>query len=247
MTSLRTKNALTSAPPASAAQAIGSAPIVIPPTAVASQSRAWAATSSAERQEAGRAAGSRAWRRPGTGRCGRSSARPRRSRARGRAARRPGARGRSSMQSSDIAAAHASRRARPISGAVIHRVLVACRRWSAAALVIASFAHVRARPDSPAHPSTSRTRSSPAVDDDRAGSGTSQHGTAAALHRRRRQHPDLAVPLARADRQPVGAARDSRPCSPCWSTGSGSGYLARFSQRPRADARRGDRMRTAPQ
>ena len=40
LASLRTKNAFTSAPPASAAQAIGSAPIVIPPTAVACHSSA---------------------------------------------------------------------------------------------------------------------------------------------------------------------------------------------------------------
>ena len=46
LTSLRTKKTLTSAPPASAAQATGSAPIVIPPTAVAPHSRACSATSS---------------------------------------------------------------------------------------------------------------------------------------------------------------------------------------------------------
>ncbi len=42
------KKAFTSAPPASAAQAIGSAPMVIPPTAVASHSWAWAAMSVAK-------------------------------------------------------------------------------------------------------------------------------------------------------------------------------------------------------
>ncbi len=46
LASLRTKKAFTAAPPASAAHAIGSAPIVIPPTASASHSRAWAATNS---------------------------------------------------------------------------------------------------------------------------------------------------------------------------------------------------------
>ena len=53
MTSLRTKKALTSAPPASAAHAIGSAPMVIPPTAVAFQARACSATSVGQRAEAG--------------------------------------------------------------------------------------------------------------------------------------------------------------------------------------------------
>ena len=46
LTSLRTKKTFTSAPPASAAQATGSAPIVMPPTAVAPHSRARSATSS---------------------------------------------------------------------------------------------------------------------------------------------------------------------------------------------------------
>ena len=46
LTSLRTKKALTSAPAASAAQATGSAPMVMPPTAVAPDSAAFAATSS---------------------------------------------------------------------------------------------------------------------------------------------------------------------------------------------------------
>ncbi len=51
LASLRTKKALTSAPPANAAQAIGSAPIVMPPTAVASHSCACAATSSASAEK----------------------------------------------------------------------------------------------------------------------------------------------------------------------------------------------------
>ena len=46
LASLRTKKAFTSAPPASAEQATGSAPIVMPPTAVAPSSAALAATSS---------------------------------------------------------------------------------------------------------------------------------------------------------------------------------------------------------
>src|SRR5204863_476022 len=47
LVSLRTKNALTSAPPANAAHAGASAPTVRPPTAVASHSRAYRATRSA--------------------------------------------------------------------------------------------------------------------------------------------------------------------------------------------------------
>ncbi len=52
LASLRTKNALTSAPPASAEQAIGSAPIVIPPTAVAPHSRGLGGDQLTERAEA---------------------------------------------------------------------------------------------------------------------------------------------------------------------------------------------------
>ena len=71
--SLRTKNALTSAPPASAAQATGSAPIVRPPTAVAFHARAFSATSSpSARKPGGRR--TRAWRRRSTPRCARWSA-----------------------------------------------------------------------------------------------------------------------------------------------------------------------------
>ena len=52
LASLRTKKALTSAPPASAAQATESAPIVIPPTAVASHCARALGEQLAERQEA---------------------------------------------------------------------------------------------------------------------------------------------------------------------------------------------------
>ena len=52
LVSLRTKNADTSAPPARAAQASGSAPMVSPPTALGAPLRAWAATSCDERAEA---------------------------------------------------------------------------------------------------------------------------------------------------------------------------------------------------
>ena len=123
MASLRTKNALTSAPPASAAQAIGSAPIVIPPTAVAPHSRAWAATSSPSAMKpAGQQdralgvdevlGGARRW-----------SARPRRSRARARAARRAAARELSSECRESSASAHPSPRRVPIKRDVIHRAL----------------------------------------------------------------------------------------------------------------------------
>ena len=86
LASLRTKNAFTSAPPASAAQAIGSAPIVIPPTAVARQVARLSGDQLGERLRNPLAAGSRAWRRPGNERSRRWSARPRRSRAHARAA-----------------------------------------------------------------------------------------------------------------------------------------------------------------
>ena len=52
MASLRTKKAFARAPPASAAQATGSAPIVIPPTAVAPHSRELRGEQRAERGEA---------------------------------------------------------------------------------------------------------------------------------------------------------------------------------------------------
>ena len=54
MRSLRTKNAFTSAPAASAAHATGSAPIVMPPTAVAPCALGLGPNQLAERAEAGR-------------------------------------------------------------------------------------------------------------------------------------------------------------------------------------------------